>query len=136
MGKLGDLEAAPVLVPLLSDADPELCAAAATALGRIHASEAAEAVAALLSRPETSVRFAAANALGELRRRSVLPAIRERLHTFGGEPEAQVRIALKQALRQIESETEARADLPLVAQPPRSDVADLPTPTQRLGTTD
>lgn len=130
MGKLGDSAAVPMLLPLLSDAEASMRAAAAQALGRLRVPEAAPAVAKLLPDPDVSARLAAAQALGVLRNRTVLPALRERVKTFGGEPDVSVRIALKHALRQLEAETADRAALPLTASEPAVDSAHLPRPTE------
>ncbi len=62
LGARRDVESVPSLVKLLDDADPQVAAAAATALGKIGTAEAAKALEAFLSRSEGKLRLVAADA--------------------------------------------------------------------------
>jgi len=62
LGQLRDAESTSVLVGLLTDADPQVISAAATALGRIGTPEAATAIGALHKRAPKALAVAVANA--------------------------------------------------------------------------
>mgnify|MGYP001944919515 CR=1 FL=1 len=70
-----DIEYASVLVPLLKDADPEICAQAAKMIGDVRYPEAGEILISLLNHPHIRVRFFATEALGRTRETEAIQPI-------------------------------------------------------------
>ena len=66
-GRLGEPEAAPLLLPLLAEDDPRLRFVAVRALGQIRNPEAVAHLLPFLAEPRKELRFAAVEALGEIR---------------------------------------------------------------------
>jgi HEAT repeat protein len=87
LGRTGDQSAVGILVPLLSDSDTVVVAAAASSLGLLQARTAVEALAALLLSEEFLVRRAAMRALRRIERRPRLRRLRTLLSRADTPPE-------------------------------------------------
>jgi HEAT repeat protein len=101
LGRIGDSQALAALIEALADSDDQVREKAAESLGRLNDKRAAPSLLRALDDPSWKVRYEATRAAGALKDVEALPLLRDRLKTFGGEPNHYVREVMQEAIAAI-----------------------------------